>query len=183
MRLYLMRHGKAEERDSWGGTDEARPLTEEGRNEVERAAQGLRLLGVSLDAILSSPLARAAATARLVAEVLQAPFALTPALAPGCGLDALAPLLSARASAQAVLVVGHEPDLSLLAGQLIAGRGPAHLALKKGACCRIDLPGSVLRASTNGAERLSGSGTLAWLLSARQLGMLGGDTPSAEENV
>ena len=72
MNIHLLRHGiaapLAEENDF---RDEKRRLTPEGELKLRRAAQGLKLLQVSFDLIVSSPLIRAKETAEIVAEVLK----------------------------------------------------------------------------------------------------------------
>ena len=67
MNLYIMRHAEAED-EAESGDDEARPLTVRGRERTRDAAGGLRALGVRFEAILTSPLLRAAETAGLVAD-------------------------------------------------------------------------------------------------------------------
>jgi len=67
MMLYVLRHGVAEEVGP-EGTDGSRRLTPGGRRKLRAAAAGMRALGVTFDAILTSPLVRAAETAVIVAE-------------------------------------------------------------------------------------------------------------------
>lgn len=64
-RLFLVRHGETGEsaRGSYSGRRDV-PLTEHGREQARRAGESLRDVGV--DAIYSSPLSRAADTARLI---------------------------------------------------------------------------------------------------------------------
>jgi len=171
MQLYFLRHGKAGDRDEWTGPDFERPLTAEGREEMRAVARGLRALDVRPDAVLSSPLVRAWQTAEIVAEELGLPSVTdAPTLAPGCDLDLLAAALQRVRSAGAVMVVGHEPDFSTLIGLLIGGRkAPAEVELKKGACCRVDVSGSL-----DSGDALVGHGTLVWLLTSKQLARLGG---------
>ncbi|CAN5457739.1 histidine phosphatase family protein [soil metagenome] len=71
-RLFLVRHGETAEsaRRSYSGRRDV-PLTERGREQARQAGERLRDAGV--DAIYSSPLGRAADTARLVAEATGAP--------------------------------------------------------------------------------------------------------------
>jgi len=67
MMLYVLRHGVAEEVGP-EGTDGSRRLTPGGRRKLRAAAVGMRALGLTFDAILTSPLVRAAETAAIVAE-------------------------------------------------------------------------------------------------------------------
>jgi phosphohistidine phosphatase len=169
MQLYIVRHGQAVESEAWTGAERDRPLTAEGRDEMRAAARGLRRLGVDVDAVYTSPLGRARATADFMAAALDVSLHELDQLAPGASLDALAHVLSSHPHASALLVVGHEPDLSTMIGQLIGPHGPAHVEMKKGACCRVNVPDT----SASSSAALQGRGTLAWLLTAKQLARLG----------
>jgi phosphohistidine phosphatase len=83
LNLYIMRHAEAENETKSSG-DEARPLTLRGRERTRDAAGGLRTLGLRFDAILTSPLRRAAETAELVADEYanDPPPQVLPALSP-----------------------------------------------------------------------------------------------------
>jgi phosphohistidine phosphatase len=167
MRLFLLRHGQADARETWEGPDAERPLTDEGRAEMHDAARGIERLQLGVEVICTSPLVRASQTAQIVAEVLGIPVTTCPELAPGCGLAQLKLVLTERSGMRGLLLVGHEPDLSTLIGCLIATPQPARVALRKGACCRIDLPAKLAGAS--GAHKLLGAGELQWLLTVRHL--------------
>lgn len=173
MRLYLMRHGRAASRGDWTAPDAERPLTEEGRTRTAHGARGLAALGIAPAIALSSPYERARETAAIVAAELGMPLELDLTLEPGADLVALAELLAAHANDAELLIVGHEPDLSTLIGELIAGKRGGQIELKKGACACVDLPASALRKAAGAPERLAGAGTLCWLLTAPQLALLG----------
>jgi phosphohistidine phosphatase len=139
--FYIMRHGIAVDRGSPGITDDAkRALTPEGKKKMGEIAQGLVRLGVGFDWIVSSPLVRAVETAKIVAETMggDVPLDLCDDLRPGGAAEALIAFLSKHANRKRILVVGHEPDLSELAGRLIGAGHRAHLALKKGGCCLVE---------------------------------------------
>jgi broad specificity phosphatase PhoE len=72
-RLYVVRHGETElsARGSYSGRVEI-PLSERGREQARHA--GERLRGAGVDGIYSSPLSRAADTARAIAEATGAPL-------------------------------------------------------------------------------------------------------------
>ncbi len=178
MRLYVMRHGRAASRADWTTSDEERPLTDEGRERSRAAARGLEALGVKPAAIITSPYERARETAAIVAA-LGIPLEQEAALGPGADLDALAAVLAAHADDAELLIVGHEPDLSTLVGELIGGNRGAGVEMKKGACACVNLPGRALRKAAGAAERLAGAGTLVWLLTAPQLALLGTTSGSA----
>jgi phosphohistidine phosphatase len=166
MRLYLMRHGPAGDSESWQGDDRLRPLTGKGQQKVRAAADGLKRLDPGVDALVSSPLVRARQTADIVAKALRLTVEEQEALAPGFGLTELASLLASHRDAQGLMLFGHEPDFSAVIGQLIAAPDAAHVDMKKGACCALDLPDPA-------AAQLAGSATLLWLMTPRQLALLG----------
>ena len=139
--LFIMRHGIAVARGTPGISDDAkRALTPEGKKKVEEIAQGLLNLGVNFDWIVTSPLVRAVETARMVREVAgpEIPLDVCDDLRPGGAPEALIAYLAKHENRKRILVVGHEPDLSELAGRLIGAGHRAHLALKKGGCCLVE---------------------------------------------
>jgi phosphohistidine phosphatase len=155
VRLYLLRHGLAD----WPGwdpdRDDERPLTKAGTAKLRAEARALERLDLGLDAILSSPLPRARESAEIVAARLGLEVALEPALAPGFDARKLGALLRRFTTARALLLVGHEPDLSGVIAELAGG---GRVVLKKGGLARLDLA-SVERPSA----------TLVWLVAPRLL--------------
>src|SRR3954452_17953551 len=72
MKLLLIRHAIAEEREDFGKTgkdDRLRPLTDEGRKKMKQAARGLQEIGPEIDLLATSPLTRAAQTGAIVDTV------------------------------------------------------------------------------------------------------------------
>jgi phosphohistidine phosphatase len=129
--IYLLRHGDAEE----GDDDDARRLTAKGERQARAAGDALAASGEQIDACLTSPKVRAAATARLACEAL----GLEPETASelrGGSFDSLA-LTAGRGN---VLLVGHEPDFSDEVARLTG----AKMKLKKGGLAVVD--GSTLLA-------------------------------------
>jgi phosphohistidine phosphatase len=134
MELYILRHGKAEKIIPDGGSDADRQLTGRGIKDVKKIAGWLRSSGIRFDVIGTSPLIRAAGTAELIAADLQNPHRpeIWKSLEPGGDLDRLKQDIHASGSEGRVLIVGHEPMLSTLIGEVIAGRGTARVVLRKG---------------------------------------------------
>jgi phosphohistidine phosphatase len=155
-----MRHAQAEKKTESGG-DEARTLTVQGRERTRDAADGLRTLGLRFDAILTSSWPRAAETAELVADEYanSPPPQVLPALSPGVALSEVLRALAPFAQHSEVLVVGHEPQLSGLAGLLLSAGSGVAIRLKKGACVALDLPSTIE----------PGTAELQWMLTQRQL--------------
>jgi len=159
--LYLLRHGIAEDAAP-SGADADRRLTPAGRARMRAEAAGMRNLGLAFDVVLTSPLARAAETAAIVAVAFpkgpkprELPELATGVPAPET-LRALGPYLRRGR----ILAVGHEPGLSRLASFLLTGSSDAlGIAMKKGACIAIELQ----------APRLRAGATLRWMLTPRQL--------------
>jgi phosphohistidine phosphatase len=156
LKLYFLRHGQAGNRDEWQGDDSARPLTTDGKRRMKREAAAIRRLDLGLDVILTSPLVRARATAEIVAEALgpSARLVTDPRLAPGFGPRHLKALLAAHRGAEALMLVGHEPDFSQTISHLIGG---GRLDVKKGALALVEL------------EDRAGLGRLVWLIPPRVL--------------
>jgi phosphohistidine phosphatase len=166
VKLLVVRHAPAGDKIEFaasGRPDAERPLTDEGRRKMRAAAAGLRRLVERLDAIASSPLARAAQTAQILASGYDgAAVETVAALAPGSPPSALVPWLERQSAASTVAVVGHEPHLSQLVSWLLAGSPRALLEMSKGGACLLELE----RPGRRG-------GTLCWLVEARTLRRLG----------
>jgi phosphohistidine phosphatase len=156
MRIFFMRHGPAD-RGRWSGADSERPLTPEGREEIEKSARRLREIGLRPDHILTSPLVRARQTAEIVAGVLESTDGpvVDHRVDPAFDVERLRSILSEYAGAQGILIVGHEPSLSEVVGVLIGG---GTVVCKKGSVARVDLE-----------TPESARGELVWLLQPRTL--------------
>jgi phosphohistidine phosphatase len=142
MDLYLLRHGIAvNAEDVPTGAD--RPLTDKGIKRMRKAARGLRRLGVEFDTILTSPLARAHQTAKIIADALgqEAQFSLIDALKPDGSPEELLSSLKSYDSCARVLLVGHEPLLGDTVSHLLGGKktGNVKVALKKGGLVLVEV--------------------------------------------
>jgi len=123
--LLLFRHGIAAERADTrvdpgagadAGADAQRALTAEGRSRTRAVAAQLMRLGLGAERLVSSPLVRARQTGEIAVAAGLAPrLELDGALAPGG--DPL-PLVW-ESSCSRLVLVGHEPDLGLLACRLL----------------------------------------------------------------
>lgn len=150
MELYLLRHAHAGDPTKWHGDDAERPLSKKGRAQAQRVGSFLAARGFQPDAILTSPKLRALQTAEIVATALELQPEVDDRLGRPLHLAGLSAVL-ADAVTQAVVVVGHDPDFSDLAAQLI---GASELRMRKGAIARFDVD---LPLTAAGA-------TLRWLL-------------------
>ena len=133
MRLYFLRHGRADWPD-WKKTDDERPLTEFGKKEMRQVAKFLNRLKVQPDLIVTSPLPRASQTAKIAAEQLKTKPREDEALEPGFGMSELSNVLK-RHSSKILMLVGHEPDFT----SVIFGLTGARLKLSKGGVALVDI--------------------------------------------
>lgn len=143
MDLILWRHAEAAD----GAPDLARKLTVKGTKQAQEMANWLRPRLPKHTRIMVSPAQRTVQTAKALTE----DYEIVRDLAPGA--SPVAVLAAARWPEHkgAVLVVGHQPTLGLVASLLIAGE-PMPWSIKKGAIwwlshrVRGEQPQVVLRA-------------------------------------
>lgn len=138
MILYFLRHGLAGNREDWEGDDRARPLTKKGEKRTALSAEMMDAIIPDLDEIITSPLVRARQTAEIVADEMGMKDAMIEdeRLAPGFNLEKLTEIVKAYPDAEALMLVGHEPDFSETISSLIGG---GNIVCKKGGLARVDL--------------------------------------------
>ncbi|HXC94276.1 MAG TPA: histidine phosphatase family protein [Edaphobacter sp.] len=143
MNLYILRHASAGLRRPNPLLDFKRPLDKEGKKQCLQLAHVLNELGVQFDLIISSPLKRCLQTASLVgtetgyeAQILQ-----SNALAPSANFKEFQKLLRDHSTAENLLVVGHNPNLSTFLGSLLvpATSPEARIRLRKSSIARVVL--------------------------------------------
>jgi phosphohistidine phosphatase len=144
MEIILIRHAKSETRDpnSWPD-DGLRPLTAEGRAEQRAATRSMKKMGIKFDFLVTSPLLRAKETAEIVAKGYRWPEApqVADELGHGYAVGAVVKLLGKFPPDAVVALVGHEPDLSDLAGALTTKDGRLSIAVKKSGVVGIEFDG------------------------------------------
>lgn len=165
MDLVLVRHAIAHDRDvaRWPN-DDLRPLTAEGIAQFHSAARGLKKLVPRVSVVLSSPLTRAMETAKMLETEAKWPAAhICDNLKPGHSTIDMIRTLADQSGV--VVAVGHEPDLSILAGLLI-GVAPsaAGLHFKKGGAAELRFE----------SEVAAGAGSLRWLATQKMLRLISG---------
>ena len=117
-RLILLRHGKAEA-EAPSGQDFDRPLAERGRRDAALTARSLVEAGISPDLVLVSPAARTWQTWEALAPCFPGARVERASMLYHIEPDALLALVRKEgADARAVMVVGHNPGLGLLAAAL-----------------------------------------------------------------
>jgi phosphohistidine phosphatase len=143
MNLFILRHASAGTGTTNPEVDRKRPLDKEGVRHCLLLARVLNSMKVGFDLIVSSPLKRSLQTATLVAtetgyksRVLQ-----SDSLAPEATLKDFKKLLDEYRDRDNVLVVGHNPNLTIFLGALIvpAGAGAARIRLRKGSLAKLSL--------------------------------------------
>ncbi|MBN1568896.1 MAG: phosphohistidine phosphatase SixA [Acidobacteria bacterium] len=142
MRIYIVRHAIAAPHGTSGIRDEDRPLTEEGIKKMRQAAAGLCRLEYIPDIVLSSPLIRARQTVEILLEKLGRgiEMKIIPALAPGGVRGDLYRLIASyEKNINSLMLVGHQPSLGEIAGEIIEGTPDCNIEIKKGGACAIDL--------------------------------------------
>ncbi|HLW73694.1 MAG TPA: phosphoglycerate mutase family protein [Gammaproteobacteria bacterium] len=161
--VLVVRHAEAEEAAEAaraGRSENARRLTPDGARQMKKGARGLATLVDTPAVILSSPLTRAVETAGLLAEAFPAAkLERHVRLAPGFDPAAL---LHWAGRYGAVMLVGHEPDLSQWIGYAVSGEPRSLVRMKKGSVCRLDMP----------ASGHAGEAEIVWLLTLKQLAAL-----------
>jgi phosphohistidine phosphatase len=143
MKVILVRHAEAEPRGNYPD-DGARPLTKNGIKVQKQVAKALARMGISPDRIVTSPLVRANQTAAITAEAvgLQGSLQESDALGNDYSPEGVLELLKGFGPEETVMLVGHEPDFSELAGALLGpGEGPK-IDFKKSAVLGIGFDGS-----------------------------------------
>ena len=120
MLIYFLRHGEADWPD-WKKSDDERPLTGKGRDEMHQVGAFLANLSANPAVVLTSPLPRAAQTAEIAARYIDAKCVEEKLLAPGFGRSELKNLLKHHAS-ENLMLVGHEPDFSKTICKLTGAR-------------------------------------------------------------
>jgi phosphohistidine phosphatase len=163
MRLYLMRHGIAIDREDPDCPPEPeRYLTPKGIQRTRSAARGLRTLRIKPTALLTSPYVRAVQTGEIVCEVLaldskqlRTTDALKPEVKPARLVEELA-----RFGGE-VICFGHAPQVDEFIAHAMRATAPFTALKKSGVAC-LDIDSlAPLRAN------------LLWVLTSRILRRLG----------
>src|SRR5262245_43108306 len=167
MRIYLLRHGEAVTKDDPSiASDADRPLTFEGLKRTRQAAEGLKALEISFDAVFTSPWLRAQQTAEIACDALGLREKLMDMeeLAGDRSIEEVMNALVRYTSLSNIMLVGHNPLLPHLAAYLLSLSTSMEVDLKKSGICAIE----VARIPPKNP------GTLLWMMSPRHLRALRG---------
>jgi phosphohistidine phosphatase len=158
MTLYFLRHASAGVPLSNLKKDEKRALDKEGLEQCGYIGRALAALDTQVDSILTSPLKRCTQTASLVGNELghEGKLHIETALRPEATFSDFRRMIEKYSRQEAVMVVGHNPNLSQFLGIVVGGPDADDaFELKKGAVARVDLK--------------RGGGTLQWCVTPRVL--------------
>ncbi len=166
MNVYLFRHAHALDIAAPGiDCDENRPLSDQGRQQVQAVAEAVKRLGLRFDRVLSSPLLRAMETAQELCRHLDLPETTLEScdqLQPGSASKKLMKRLRS-VEANEVVLVGHAPDLEEHAAWLLGSKR-----------CQIEIAKAGLAHLRCDAPPRKGVGALVWLLTPDLISSLSG---------
>jgi phosphohistidine phosphatase len=138
MEIYLMQHGPALSKEE----DPEEGLSPDGKARMLASAHALKRMGVSFDAILSSPKKRSKETAAIVAQELgfsQGKIIETKKVKAMAPPDEFVQALAELEAAERVLIAGHLPSVAEVASFLLTEGSKAAVQFEMGGCCRIDV--------------------------------------------
>jgi phosphohistidine phosphatase len=147
--LWLLRHGEAVPHETKPDFD--RELTPRGARQAAAAGIALSRLGVEFAACYTSPLLRAAGTAKLACKPLNVEPEEREAVGKGFDVDTVRELLAEHDDGARILVVGHNPSFE----QVVLDLTGARIDFKKGGVAVVRMTG--------------GSGELLALMRPREL--------------
>ena len=142
MFIYFLRHASAGQAVSNAKKDEKRGLDKDGIEQCGYIGRALTSLGVQVDVIVSSPLKRSTQTAALVGNEIghEGKLVLEAALRPEGTFADFQKLLQKYSRQEAILLIGHNPNLREFLGRIISGSGcEADIELKKGAVAKVEM--------------------------------------------
>ena len=118
MKLYLVRHGAAAPMEE----NPSQPLTEKGRQDIQRLAGFMARSGVNVARVIHSGKKRAEETAVLLADVV-GPGKVVEEAESGLGPNDSTDLLATAAATliEDTIVVGHQPFMGRMVARLLAG--------------------------------------------------------------
>lgn len=141
MIIYFVRHASAGQKKLSPKKDEKRSLDAEGVQQCTQMGRVLSALDVNVDAVISSPLKRATQTAALIANEIghEGKLNIENALRPEGKYEQFRDMLRKYSKAEALMLVGHNPNFSAFLGHTMAENGSrAHVDMKKGSVAKLE---------------------------------------------
>ncbi len=137
MLLYLLRHANA---DVPARSDSERWLSDKGVLQAKHVGRFCQRMGFKPEILLSSPLVRARQTAEHFATEISADAPeIADFLATGMEPEAALTGLQAYAQFESVMIVGHQPDFSMLIAHLTGMLDGANINIGKGSLTLLDV--------------------------------------------
>lgn len=157
MNLYVVRHADAVSLGNGVSSDFDRPLSDRGKTDATVMARALARIDLHVKAIFTSPLMRAVETGKIFGQELKQKPETSKRLVPGFSPDALLETLLSQSKDAGVVVIGHQPEMSIFISHLIS---PARAATVDMVTCAV----ACLELETNGTAHLR------WLLTPDVVG-------------
>lgn len=142
MTIYFVRHASAGRPIQDRALDEQRTLDKKGIAQCHAIGSALFAMNVLVDAVLASPFQRTLQTATLIAAAIRHKHGIvvSPALRPDAEYSEFLGLLDSYRRKKAILIVGHDLNLSGFVGALLARSGPiAGVCLQHAAVAMLKL--------------------------------------------
>lgn len=149
--VAILRHGKANQA-SPTGHDADRPLLARGVRQADWMADALEAAGFSGCVVVCSPAVRTLQTADRVASMISAEVREDARLFLGASVGSVLELLAEHAESDRLVIVGHNPTISMAASVLTRGVGPCTISLRTGAAAVCEHDGKL----EPGSARLRG---------------------------
>ncbi|MGQ9804711.1 MAG: phosphohistidine phosphatase SixA [Chlorobiales bacterium] len=122
MKLYIFRHGEAEDIGKNGVfRDEERRLTEKGRRDAQKIGAYLKSKKHHVQLLVHSPLVRAVQTAEILSSELNCEKKSVNELSTDFGVRTYMEVLNKHKGTESLAVVAHQPTLTKLISMLISG--------------------------------------------------------------
>jgi len=138
MRVWIIRHGKAD-RDSDTGRDEDRRLAVRGERQAERLGAWLAEAEATPEVIYASPVERARRTGEILSEESGIELQQDDRLSTSGAVSSCLELIEQQSSRASIAIVGHNPTLENLVGVLVHGAGDAGVRLRTGEAAPLEL--------------------------------------------
>ncbi len=136
MLLYLLRHADA---NTVAETDDARFLSDKGLAQATKVSRFCEAHDLRPAILITSPVRRAHDTAFAVSNLLRVELIVARWLACGMSPETALDQLRDYAKFPSVMLVGHEPDFSLLASHLLGLPNHGHMKIRKGSLTLLDV--------------------------------------------
>jgi phosphohistidine phosphatase len=142
MELFLLRHADA---TTEAASDDARRLSEKGVAQAGRVARFCEAHTLIPSVILTSPVRRAHETAQIINDALRRELLIARWLACGMRPEVACEELRVYEKFERVMIVGHEPDFSLLVAHLLGLTSSETIHIRKASLTRLTVASFVPR--------------------------------------